>query len=102
MDGDGEPAMSEKRPRDRRMLGARGLTEQDVPEVSLLAADPERDIRALALQALTEQADAVSTGVVRRALSDPTDEVRSIAVRLEAARSDPDLTSLAPFVAARR
>src|SRR4029450_8233243 len=70
--------------------------------VTRLFSDPERDIRVFAVQTLQTRPDAVSAGVVRRALTDPTDEGRSEAVGLEAARSDPDLIELASLVAGRR
>jgi HEAT repeat protein len=83
-------------------VASRGLMNEDVEMVSRLVSDPERDIRVFAVQTLQTRPDAVPAGVVRRALTDPTDEVRSEAVGLEAARSDPDLIELASLVAGRR
>jgi HEAT repeat protein len=83
-------------------VASRGLRDEDIERVALLISDPEGDIRVFAVRTLQTRADAVPASVVRRALGDPTDEVRAEAVTLEAARSDPALIELAPIVAARR
>ena len=83
-------------------LVARGLTDRDVPMVSQLLSDPEREIRALAVTALLQRPGKVDVDVVRRALRDPSDEVRAGAVRLAASLPRPDLALLASLVGARR
>jgi HEAT repeat protein len=83
-------------------LRVRGVTEDDVTTISALVSDPERDIRALAVETLAEHPELVDPDVVRRGLQDPTDEVRAATVRLAAAQDDPDLDLLCPMVAARR
>ena len=85
-----------------RKLSEDTLSPEDVRQVGTLVQDPERDIRAMALDVLARNPEAVDFEVIRRALQDPTDEVRASAVRLAAAHRPPDFLELLPLAAARR
>ncbi len=84
-----------------RMAG-RGLSDEEVARVSALVLDPDAGVRGLALGVLTERADSLDGDTVHRALQDPADEVRAVAVRLVAARGPKELAQLTALIGARR
>src|SRR5919197_6073863 len=63
--------------------------------------DPDRDIRALALEALGSAPDLVDPWTLREAMQDPVDDVRAAAVRLASRRHSADVSDALVFVAER-
>ena len=99
------PGLFSRSASDRRQaleeLLERGVGEEDVDSLARLLHDPERDIRREATEGLAQRADLVDADTVRKAILDPTDEVRAAAVRLAGARSAGDVPELLPVVASR-
>lgn len=83
-------------------IARRGPTDDEVRRVERLVFDPEREIRALALATLGQRPDLLDPDVCRRALSDPSDEVRAAAVRLLAATGAAKFDDVVGVAFARR
>jgi HEAT repeat protein len=93
--------VSVERRRALEEMARRGAREEDLEPLVRLIGDPERAIRQTALEALAPLAPRLDSEVVRRALADPTDEVRAAAVRLAAAAGTRLVPELVPALHAR-
>src|SRR5437763_9343185 len=101
----GSERMLSRDPAERRAaleaIVGEGITDRNVETVSLLVQDPDRELRLEALGALAHVADLVQPELIRRALDDPSDEVRAAAVHLAARRGTADVPEALTFVAER-
>ena len=87
----------------RRALADLGeVPATEVDRVLGMTLDPDVGVRREALGALVSRAESLPDDAVQRALLDPSDEVRSEAVRLASRRGDRDIASLLPLLGDRR
>ena len=87
----------------RRALADLGeVPAAEVNRVLGMTLDPDVGVRREALGALVSRAESLPDDAVQRALLDPSDDVRSEAVRLASRRGDRDIASLLPLLGDRR
>jgi HEAT repeat protein len=87
----------------RRALADLGeVPTTEVDRVLGMTLDPDVGVRREALGALISRAESLPDDAVRRALLDPSDDVRAEAVRLAARRGARDIASLMPLLGDRR
>ena len=102
---DGDPRFHSRDPADRRAalesVTAAGIDEENAATIVAMLRDPDRDIRALALEALGSAPDLVDPWTLREAMQDPVDDVRAAAVRLASRRHSADVSDALVFVAER-
>ncbi|HYT77947.1 MAG TPA: HEAT repeat domain-containing protein [Actinomycetota bacterium] len=85
-----------------RMM-ASGIEQTDVESVArVLLADPDAETRWMAAETLARSRARLPLGVIHRALGDPHDRIRAVAVRLAARRGSASFPLLIPLVTQRR
>jgi HEAT repeat protein len=94
-------------PGERRESLARlmtsGVDQADANDVvRALLADPDATTRWMAAETLARSRARLPLGVIQRALRDPEDRIRAVAVRLAVLRGPASLPLLVPLVAQRR
>jgi len=83
-------------------MTAAGIGQEDVQAVArVLVGDPDPETRLMAAEALATSRARLPLAVIQRALADPQDRVRAIAVQLAARRGFVSLPLLIPLVAQR-
>lgn len=82
---------------------ASGIEQIDAESVArVLLADPDADTRWMAAETLARSRARLPLGVIQRALGDPQDRIRALAVRLAARRGPASFPLLVPLVTQRR
>ncbi len=82
---------------------ASGIEQTDVESVArVLLADPDAETRWMAAETLARSRARLPLGVIHRALGDPHDRIRAVAVRLAARRGSASFPLLIPLVTQRR
>jgi HEAT repeat protein len=94
-------------PGERRETLARmmttGIDQGDAEAVArVLLVDPDADTRWMAAEALARSRVRLPSTVIQRALGDPQDRVRAVAVRLAAGRGPTSFALLIPLATQRR
>lgn len=100
------PSLLSRDPIERReallALADRDPSDDELLATASLMLDPDAAVRTLAFTTLARFPDRLDGATIRRALHDPADDVRALAVRVAASRGPRDAATLMPLVGARR